>query len=227
MVGFLIRRIGQAIFVLFLVTAATLGLVHLFPGGPVRALLGVRATPFLINYYNNLYGFNQPFYEQYIKWVDQLLHGNLGFSDKLNLSVGQPHRPGPAEDDPPGAARHLRRRCCSASRSASTRRCSRNSVADYVLTGDLLPRLLDPDVLPRPRAGRLVRGRRAPVPAVRAAVVLGARSWGTRRRWSCRCSPTRSCSTRSGPGTCARPCSTTWCRTTCAPPGPRAPASAG
>ena len=40
MVGFLIRRIGQAIFVLFLVTAATLGLVHLFPGGPVRALLG-------------------------------------------------------------------------------------------------------------------------------------------------------------------------------------------
>ena len=34
MVGFLIRRIGQAIFVLILVTAATLGLVHLFPGGP-------------------------------------------------------------------------------------------------------------------------------------------------------------------------------------------------
>ena len=45
MVGFLIRRVGQAIFVLFIVTAATLGLVHLFPGGPVRALLGVRASP--------------------------------------------------------------------------------------------------------------------------------------------------------------------------------------
>jgi len=88
-VGFLIRRTGQAIFVLFIVTAATLGLVHLFPGGPVRALLGVRASPPLINYYNNLYGFNKPFYEQYIKWVGQLLHGNLGFSDKLNLSVFQ------------------------------------------------------------------------------------------------------------------------------------------
>jgi peptide/nickel transport system permease protein len=44
-VGFLIRRTGQAILVLFLVTVATLGLVHLFPGGPVRALLGQRATP--------------------------------------------------------------------------------------------------------------------------------------------------------------------------------------
>ena len=87
MVGFLIRRTGQSIFVLFLVTVATLGLVHLFPGGPVRALLGVRATPFLINYYNHLYGFDQPFYVQYVKWVWQLLQGNLGFSDKLNLSV--------------------------------------------------------------------------------------------------------------------------------------------
>jgi peptide/nickel transport system permease protein len=86
-VGFLIRRIGQAIFVLILVTAATLGLVHLFPGGPVRALLGERSTPTLVNYYNHLYGFNQPFYVQYIKWVNQLLHGNLGYSDKLNLSV--------------------------------------------------------------------------------------------------------------------------------------------
>jgi peptide/nickel transport system permease protein len=86
-VGFLIRRTGQAIFVLFLVTVATLGLVHLFPGGPVRALLGQRATPTLIAFYNHLYGFNQPFYVQYLKWVNQLLHGNLGFSDKLNLSV--------------------------------------------------------------------------------------------------------------------------------------------
>ena len=87
MVGFLIRRTGQAIFVLFLVTLATLALVHLFPGGPVRALLGVRATPQQIAYYNNLYGFNRPFYVQYLKWVGQLLHGNLGFSDHLNQSV--------------------------------------------------------------------------------------------------------------------------------------------
>jgi peptide/nickel transport system permease protein len=86
-VGFLIRRTGQAIFVLFLVTLATLALVHLFPGGPVRALLGVRATPQQIAYYNNLYGFNQPFYVQYLKWVGQLLHGNLGFSNHLNQSV--------------------------------------------------------------------------------------------------------------------------------------------
>jgi peptide/nickel transport system permease protein len=86
-VGFLIRRTGQAIFVLFLVTVATLLLIHLFPGGPVRALLGDRATPFQIAYYNKQYGFDQPLYVQYIKWVNQLIHGNLGFSNHLNQSV--------------------------------------------------------------------------------------------------------------------------------------------
>jgi peptide/nickel transport system permease protein len=87
MTGFLIRRILQSLLVLFLVSMLTLGLVHLFPGGPVRSLLGPRATPQQVAHYNQLYGFNRPFYVQYIKWVGQVLHGNLGFSTKLNQSV--------------------------------------------------------------------------------------------------------------------------------------------
>jgi len=87
MTGFLIRRILQALLVIFLVTVFTLFLVHLFPGGPIRSLLGPRATPAQVAHYNQLYGFDQPFYVQYIKWVGQLVHGNLGFSTKLNQSV--------------------------------------------------------------------------------------------------------------------------------------------
>ena len=87
MIGWLIRRIAQAVIVLFFVTVFTLFLVHLFPGGPIRALLGPRATVQQVAYYNRLYGFDQPFYRQYLKWVGQLLHGNLGFSLKLNQSV--------------------------------------------------------------------------------------------------------------------------------------------
>jgi peptide/nickel transport system permease protein len=85
--GFLIRRILQALLIVFLVTVFTLALVHLFPGGPIRSLLGPRATPEQVAYYNQLYGFDQPFYVQYLKWVGQLLHGNLGYSAKLNQSV--------------------------------------------------------------------------------------------------------------------------------------------
>jgi peptide/nickel transport system permease protein len=61
--------------------------VHLFPGGPIRSLLGPRATPEQVAHYNQLYGFDQPFYVQYVKWLGQLVHGNLGFSAKLNQSV--------------------------------------------------------------------------------------------------------------------------------------------
>jgi peptide/nickel transport system permease protein len=87
MIGWLIRRIVQALIVLFFVTVFTLFLVHLFPGGPIRALLGPRATVQQVAHYNQLYGFDRPFYVQYLKWLGQLLHGNLGFSPKLNQSV--------------------------------------------------------------------------------------------------------------------------------------------
>jgi peptide/nickel transport system permease protein len=87
MTMFLIRRTLQALLVVFLVTVFTLALVHLFPGGPIRSLLGPRATVAQVAHYNQLYGFDKPFYVQYVKWVGQILHGNLGFSTKLNQSV--------------------------------------------------------------------------------------------------------------------------------------------
>jgi peptide/nickel transport system permease protein len=86
-IGYLVRRLGQSVVVVFFVTVITLGLVHLFPGGPIRGMLGPRATTEQIAYYNHLYGFDQPFYVQYVKWVGQLLRGNLGFSVHLNQSV--------------------------------------------------------------------------------------------------------------------------------------------
>jgi peptide/nickel transport system permease protein len=87
MIGFLIRRVLQAILVAFFVTVITILLIHLFPGGPVRALLGPRATQQQISALNVEYGFNQPLYVQYGKWIWQLLHGNLGYSVKLNQTV--------------------------------------------------------------------------------------------------------------------------------------------
>lgn len=87
MTGFLIRRLLQTILIVFLVTLFTLLLVRLLPGGPIRALVGPRATPSQIAFYNRLYGFDQPIYVQYGKWVWQLLKGNFGYSVKLNQSV--------------------------------------------------------------------------------------------------------------------------------------------
>jgi peptide/nickel transport system permease protein len=86
-VGFLIRRILQAIVVTIFVTIVTFLLLHLLPGGPVRALLGPRASPATIAHFNVLYGYNKPWFVQFLKYCWQLLHGNLGYSVKLNVTV--------------------------------------------------------------------------------------------------------------------------------------------
>jgi peptide/nickel transport system permease protein len=86
-IGFLIRRLLQALLVTFFVTVFTLLLIHLFPGGPVRAMLGPRASEAQVALFNKQYGFDRPIYVQYGKWIWQLLHGNLGYSVKLNQTV--------------------------------------------------------------------------------------------------------------------------------------------
>jgi len=85
--GYLIRRLLQTIFVTIIVTVITFCLLHLVPGGEVRAILGVRATPAEIALYSRQWGFNQPLYVQYGKWMWQLLHGNFGFDLKQNAPV--------------------------------------------------------------------------------------------------------------------------------------------
>jgi len=87
MTTYLIRRVLQSLVVLFFVTLITLLLIHLVPGGPVVALVGVRATAAQIAYYNHLYGFDQPIYVQWWRWVSQFAQGNFGYSLKNNQSV--------------------------------------------------------------------------------------------------------------------------------------------
>ena len=87
MIGYMIRRVGQAIVVLIGVTIITFILLHLLPGSPVRAILGTRASPSTIRQLNAELGFNKPLYVQYGLWVWNLAHLNLGFSYKLNQPV--------------------------------------------------------------------------------------------------------------------------------------------
>ena len=87
MIGFLIRRLIQAVVVTLIVTVITFVLLHLVPGGEVRAILGQRASPAIIAADSKAWGFDQPLYVQYLKWVWQLLHGNFGFDIKQSAPV--------------------------------------------------------------------------------------------------------------------------------------------
>jgi len=85
--GYLIRRLLQTVVVTVFVTIIVFGLLHAIPGGEVRAILGVRASPLEIRNFSREWGFDQPVYVQYGKWLWQLLHGNFGYDLKFNAPV--------------------------------------------------------------------------------------------------------------------------------------------
>lgn len=87
MIAYIVRRCGHALVVLFGVSIIVFILLHMLPGGPARASLGLRANPASIRAFDLRYGLNEPLPIQYLIWIGQLLHGNLGFSYKLNQSV--------------------------------------------------------------------------------------------------------------------------------------------
>jgi peptide/nickel transport system permease protein len=86
--AYLIRRVGQAVVVVFGVTVIVFILVHLLPGGEARAVLGLRATPESIRAFNRANGLDQPLLQQFGIYLGHLFEGNLGFSYHYDQSVG-------------------------------------------------------------------------------------------------------------------------------------------
>jgi peptide/nickel transport system permease protein len=87
MVGYIVRRLIQALFVTLLVTLGIFLLLHILPGGPARAILGPRANAVQIAQFNHDNGLDQPLPLQYWSYVTHLARGDFGFSYKLNQTV--------------------------------------------------------------------------------------------------------------------------------------------
>ncbi|HEY1703093.1 MAG TPA: ABC transporter permease [Trebonia sp.] len=87
MMSFALRRAGQGLIVVIVVSFLTFLEAHLMPGSPARAILGVHASQAQIQAFNIENGYNHALPVQYLDYVDRLLHGNLGFSYQLNQTV--------------------------------------------------------------------------------------------------------------------------------------------
>jgi peptide/nickel transport system permease protein len=87
MTRYLAQRAGQAAAVVIGLMILTFIMIHLEPGSAARATLGVRATPGRIAIFNSTYGLNEPLYRQFITYIDQVVHGNLGTSYSLQIPV--------------------------------------------------------------------------------------------------------------------------------------------
>lgn len=87
MTGYLLRRLLQSLVVVVLVSIIVFVLLQLLPGGPAHAILGPRATAAQVARFNHENGLDQPVPVQYLVWLDHLVHGDLGFSYRLNQTV--------------------------------------------------------------------------------------------------------------------------------------------
>jgi peptide/nickel transport system permease protein len=87
-ISFLVRRLLQAFAVLLLVSGLLFGFLWLLPGGPRTALLAGGGTAAQVTGLRRAYGLGGPAVSQYLSWLGQVLHGNLGYSAAENTSVG-------------------------------------------------------------------------------------------------------------------------------------------
>ncbi len=87
MISYMLRRVREAIVVMLIVSVVVFVLLHALPGGLIRSQLGLRATPFAVHQLQIQEGLNKPLPVQYGLWLWHAIHGNLGYSYKLNQSV--------------------------------------------------------------------------------------------------------------------------------------------
>jgi len=86
---FLLRRCGGALVVLAIVAVLVFALTRLASGDPVALLLGDQATAADIAQARARYGLDQPLTTQFVLWLGELAHGNLGQSIFLQQPVAQ------------------------------------------------------------------------------------------------------------------------------------------
>lgn len=84
--GFLLRKAGAALIVVFCASVLVFLGVRALPGDPAVALSGENNDPAVLAAVRHKYGLDKPLPVQYAKWIWHALHGDLG-TDQRDLPV--------------------------------------------------------------------------------------------------------------------------------------------
>jgi peptide/nickel transport system permease protein len=87
--GYLLRRLTQAVPTLFLTTVGIFLLLHLVPGDPAAVLAGSDAPPDVVAALRSEMGLDRPLPVQYALWLGRILRGDLGVSYVNKFPVSQ------------------------------------------------------------------------------------------------------------------------------------------
>jgi peptide/nickel transport system permease protein len=89
MVAYIAKRLIALIPVLFGLSVIVFLMLALIPGGTAVAILGPLASAENVAKLNQELGFDRPLIEQYLTWMGNLLHGDLGRSYSLKRPVAE------------------------------------------------------------------------------------------------------------------------------------------
>ncbi|MBO1755516.1 ABC transporter permease [Allobranchiibius sp. CTAmp26] len=84
---YLLSRAWQSLLTLFAVVVLVFLGIRALPGDPARALAGEDSSPSALKAIRHEYGLDRPLPVQFWKYIEQLLHGNLGVSINTGSSV--------------------------------------------------------------------------------------------------------------------------------------------
>lgn len=87
MTTYLLRRAASSVIILIGISILVFWMLHIIGGAPGRAVLGLRASPLAVAAWDKAHGFTRPLVIQYLSYMNQLVHGNLGESYKQSQSV--------------------------------------------------------------------------------------------------------------------------------------------
>jgi peptide/nickel transport system permease protein len=86
---FTVRRLGQLLVSALVLVTASFLIIHLVPGDPVRAALGLNASQQVVDARRAQLGLNNPLWLQYVDYLRNVLTGHFGTSITSGLPVSQ------------------------------------------------------------------------------------------------------------------------------------------
>jgi len=87
MIDLIVKRMFSLIPVILGVIFVTFIIIHAIPGNPAEIILGIDATEENIAKLEEKMGLNKSLFVQYVIYVNQLLHGDLGYSYRTDRRV--------------------------------------------------------------------------------------------------------------------------------------------
>lgn len=88
MTRYILKRVGAGLLSLWVLITITFFLLHAIPGGPFSSDDYRKTSPEVLERIEDSYGLSDPLPVQYLDYLNNIIHGNLGVSFvKLNYSV--------------------------------------------------------------------------------------------------------------------------------------------